>query len=78
MGMFNIDLCIFDIISFDYYQSISMLCILSNLRFFNIAAFLANAMDEGIRIDSCDEWNMDSVQNDGKLPLSNLCGQFGR
>jgi hypothetical protein len=46
----------------------------------NIAAFLANAMEEGIRIDSCDEWNTDFMF-DGlreKYPLSNSCGQHGR
>ncbi|KAL7542299.1 hypothetical protein ACHAXR_011641 [Thalassiosira sp. AJA248-18] len=42
----------------------------------NIAAFLSNAMEEGIRIDSCDEWNTD-VKFD-TLPLSNGCGQYGR
>lgn len=42
----------------------------------NIAAFLSNAMEEGIRIDSCDEWNTDA--RDDRFPLSNACGQYGR
>ncbi|KAL9188612.1 hypothetical protein ACHAXT_006990 [Thalassiosira profunda] len=46
----------------------------------NLAAFLSNAMEEGIRFDSCDEWNTDFIF-DGpseKYPLSNACGQYGR
>lgn len=42
----------------------------------NLAAFFANAMEEGIRIDSCDEWNTDTIRD--KYPLSNSCGQHGR
>lgn len=37
-------------------------------------------MEEGIRFDSCDEWNTDFMY-DGlreKYPLSNACGQYGR
>lgn len=46
----------------------------------NIAAFLSNAMEEGIRICSCDEWNTDFMFEDNteKYPLSNSCGQYGR
>lgn len=47
----------------------------SNKRLVNIAAFLSNAMEEGIRIDSCDEWNTD-LKIDA-LPVSNSCGQYG-
>lgn len=46
----------------------------------NLAAFLSNAMEEGIRIDSCDELNTDFMY-DGlreKFPLTNACGQYGR
>lgn len=42
----------------------------------NMAAFLTTAMAEGIRIDSCDEWNVDNIFD--RLPLSNSCGQHGR
>lgn len=42
----------------------------------NMAAFLTTAMAEGIRIDSCDEWNVDQIFD--RLPLSNSCGQHGR
>jgi len=46
----------------------------------NIALFMSNAMQEGIRIDSCDEWNTDFMFDDlrEKYPLSNACGQYGR
>ena len=37
------------------------------------------AMVEGIKIDSCDEWNIDDIDGKNwKYPLSNSCGQFGR
>ena len=42
----------------------------------NMALFLTTAMAEGVRIDSCDEWNVDLVFD--RLPLSNSCGQHGR
>ena len=52
---------------------------MSNKRLVNIGLFLSNAMEEGIRIDSCDEWNTDSMDDFGeKYPLSNSCGQYGR
>lgn len=37
-------------------------------------------MVEGIRIDSCDEWNEDYLFEDGrrKYPIPNSCGQYGR
>ena len=37
-------------------------------------------MEEGIRIDSCDEWNTDFMFDESreKYPLSNACGQYGR
>mmetsp|Transcript_910 Transcript_910/g.1752 ORF Transcript_910/g.1752 Transcript_910/m.1752 type:complete len:881 (-) Transcript_910:121-2763(-) len=45
----------------------------------NLAAFLANAMAEGIRIDSCDEINEKASDDSGEFyALSNACGQFGR
>ncbi|KAL7470586.1 hypothetical protein ACHAXS_010832 [Conticribra weissflogii] len=45
----------------------------------NLAAFLANAMAEGIRIDSCDEINEKASDETGEFyALSNACGQFGR
>lgn len=46
----------------------------------NFAAFLSQAMSEGIRIDSCDEWNTDYIFQDNteKFPLSNACGQYER
>ncbi|KAL7474087.1 hypothetical protein ACHAW6_000081, partial [Cyclotella cf. meneghiniana] len=50
-----------------------------NYGLVNIAAMLANAMVEGIKIDSCDEWNTDDIDGENwKFPLSNSCGQFGR
>jgi len=52
-------------ISLDYYY-------IFKKRLVNIAAFLSNAMEEGIRIDSCDEWNTDA--RDDRFPLSNACG----
>jgi len=42
----------------------------------NIALFLAHAMTRGILWDTCEEVNHHLV--DGKLPLSNACGQQGR
>eukprot|EP00571_Detonula_confervacea_P001264 CAMPEP_0172318412 /NCGR_PEP_ID=MMETSP1058-20130122/34795_1 /TAXON_ID=83371 /ORGANISM="Detonula confervacea, Strain CCMP 353" /LENGTH=1348 /DNA_ID=CAMNT_0013033243 /DNA_START=80 /DNA_END=4123 /DNA_ORIENTATION=+ len=42
----------------------------------NIALFLAHAMTRGILWDTCEEVNHHLV--DGKLPLSNACGQHGR
>mmetsp|Transcript_3028 Transcript_3028/g.6259 ORF Transcript_3028/g.6259 Transcript_3028/m.6259 type:complete len:546 (+) Transcript_3028:157-1794(+) len=46
----------------------------------NFAAFLSQAMSEGIRMDSCDEWNTDYIFHDNteKFPLSNACGQYKR
>jgi len=45
----------------------------------NVGLFLSHAMQEGIRIDSCDEWNTDFRDNlNGKYPLSNACGEYGR
>jgi len=46
----------------------------------SIAAFLSNAMEEGIKIDSCAEWNTDSLFDSlsERFPLSNACGQYGR
>lgn len=46
----------------------------------NFAAFLSQAMSEGIRMDSCDEWNTDYIFQDNteKFPLSNACGQYER
>ncbi len=46
----------------------------------NFAAFVSQAMSEGIRIDSCDEWNTDYIFHDNteKFPLSNACGQYKR
>ena len=42
-----------------------------------MAAFLSSAMEEGIRIDSCDEFNTDAIYGTN-YPLSNACGQYGR
>ncbi|KAL7527686.1 hypothetical protein ACHAXR_002079 [Thalassiosira sp. AJA248-18] len=42
----------------------------------NIALFLAHAMTRGISWDTCEEVNHHLVE--GKLPLSNSCGQHGR
>ena len=46
----------------------------------NFAAFLSQAMSEGIRMNSCDEWNTDYIFQDNteKFPLSNACGQYER
>ena len=46
----------------------------------NFAAFFSQAMSEGIRMDSCDEWNTDYIFQDNteKFPLSNACGQYNR
>eukprot|EP00986_Skeletonema_menzelii_P010229 scaffold4939_cov149-Skeletonema_menzelii.AAC.2 len=46
----------------------------------NFAAFLSQAMSEGIRMDSCDEWNTDYIFQDNteKFPISNACGQYKR
>lgn len=50
-----------------------------NYGLVNLAAFLANAMVEGIKIDSCDEWNTDDIDSENwKYPLANSCGQYGR
>ena len=43
----------------------------------NIALFLAHAMTRGILWDSCEEINHHKT-SDGKLPLSNACGQHGK
>ena len=51
--------------------------LLRHKRFVNLAAFLSSAMDEGIRIDSCDEFNTDAMYG-VNYPLSNACGQYGR
>lgn len=42
----------------------------------NIAAFLAQSMQETIRYDACDENSWDLVN--GAYPLSNACGQLGQ
>lgn len=42
----------------------------------NVALFLAHALTRGIAWDTCEEINHHLV--DGKLPLSNSCGQHGR
>lgn len=42
-----------------------------------MAAFLSSAMEEGIRIDSCDDFNTDAIYGTN-YPLSNACGQYGR
>jgi len=42
----------------------------------NLAAFLANAMTEAIRDDTCDELNWQQVA--GRHSISNSCGQEGR
>ena len=42
-----------------------------------MAAFLSNVMEEGIRIDACDEVNTDAMYGIN-YPLSNACGQYGR
>ena len=42
----------------------------------NIALFLAHAKTRGLLWDTCEEVNHQLV--DGKLPLSNACGQFGQ
>lgn len=45
----------------------------------NVGLFLSHAMQEGIRVDSCDEWNTDFRDNlKEKYPLTNACGQYGR
>lgn len=46
----------------------------------NFAAFVSQAMSEGIRMDSCDEWNTDYIFHDDteKFALSNACGQYKR
>ena len=50
-----------------------------NYGLVNMAAMLANAMVEGIKTDSCDEWNKDDIDSENwKFPLSNSCGQYGR
>jgi len=41
----------------------------------NMAAFLAQSQNEGIKGNACDEYHLDSI--DGKYPISNSCGQFG-
>ncbi|KAL7519189.1 hypothetical protein ACHAWX_003977 [Stephanocyclus meneghinianus] len=40
----------------------------------NLAAFLAQSMQETIKYNACDENNWDLI--DGKYPLSNACGQL--
>ena len=58
----------------DYYEVKGI-----NYGLVNLAAFLANAMAEGIKTDSCDEWNTDDIDSKNwKFPLSNACGQYGR
>mmetsp|Transcript_29382 Transcript_29382/g.69883 ORF Transcript_29382/g.69883 Transcript_29382/m.69883 type:complete len:1241 (+) Transcript_29382:412-4134(+) len=42
----------------------------------NVAVFFAHAMTRGLATDTCEEINVDHV--DGKLPLSNSCGQHGK
>lgn len=42
----------------------------------NLAAFLAQAMQESIRYDVCDENNWDMI--DGGYPIANSCGQLGQ
>lgn len=42
----------------------------------NIALFFAHAMTRGIKFDTCEEVNHHLVN--GRLPLSNACGQHGR
>lgn len=42
----------------------------------NIALFLAHAKTRGLSWDTCEEVNHQLI--DGKLPLSNACGQFGQ
>lgn len=42
----------------------------------NLAAFLAQSMQEAIRYDVCDENNWDMI--DGGYPISNSCGQLGQ
>jgi len=45
----------------------------------NVAAFLSNVKEVGIRYDTCDEWNTEYEQSPHeKYPLSNACGQYGR
>ena len=57
----------------------------------NIAAFLAQAMTDSIIHDTCDELNIDHLDDDDtdrnglddgndkfRFPISNACGQFGR
>mmetsp|Transcript_21053 Transcript_21053/g.45696 ORF Transcript_21053/g.45696 Transcript_21053/m.45696 type:complete len:570 (-) Transcript_21053:422-2131(-) len=41
----------------------------------NMAAFLAQSQNEGIKGNACDEYHLDSIG--GKYPISNSCGQFG-
>jgi len=42
----------------------------------NVAVFFAHAMTRGLATDTCEEINVDHVN--GKLPLSNSCGQHGK
>lgn len=42
----------------------------------NLALFLANAMAESIKTDSCDEVHWE--KNDGHFAIANSCGQNGR
>jgi len=42
----------------------------------NVAAFLAQAVQDTIQFDACDENSWDSVG--GLYPISNACGQFGQ
>jgi len=43
----------------------------------NVAIFLSQAMADSISAGSCDEINTE-LNDDGNLPVSNSCGQYGR
>ena len=43
----------------------------------NVAAFLSQSMTLGIRNDTCDEINWESVEEGEVYPLSNACGMRG-
>lgn len=42
----------------------------------NIAAFLAQSMTESIQFNACEEGHRQTIE--GKYPLSNSCGQYGK
>jgi len=44
----------------------------------NLAAFLAQAKQETIRYNVCDENNWDNYSSDGKAAISNSCGQLSQ